>query len=226
MLKEDRDYVLSLGAIFLEENIFYIPNFLSDEIISIIEKEIAQETEWSFDDFGRDFTDMFKIKDVETIKEMQKKYESFSQWPSFGKNHENVKNFEMQDVKWVKRRGTDSIPMMGIHWDGDPGVKYMDPKMMGTMRVPNRVKWGGVLYLNDNFDGGEINYVDLGITFKPIKGALIWHKGDDPKYRHSVNHIVGQRYNLIFNFIYGDINEPEEGEESLDFKGQASSDNL
>lgn len=228
MLNEDKEYLLSLGAIFLEENIFYIPNFFDEDLLVAIKKEIDEEKEWQFTEKenGRNFTDMFVIKNPETNKKMQDIYEKFSQWPSFGKNFENVENFDMQDVKWVKKRGTGAIPMMGPHWDGDPGVKYVDPKMMGTMRVPNRVKWATVIYLNDNFEGGELNYLHLGITFKPIAGALIGHKGDEPKYRHSVNEIVGDRYNLIFNFSYGDVNEPEEGEEALDFKGKANSDLL
>lgn len=228
MLQEDKDYLLSIGAIFLEENIFYIPNFLTDDILKQIQKEIIEEKYWFFieEENGREFTDMFIIKDKDTNIKMQEIYTKFSQWPSFGKNYENVKDFQMQDVKWVKKRGDSGIPMMGPHWDGDPGPKYMDPKMMGTMRIPNRVKWASVIYLNDDFEGGELNYLHLGITFKPIAGALICHKGDDPKYRHSVNHIVGERYNLIFNFMYGDVNQPEEGEQAFDFQGKTYSDGI
>lgn len=224
MLKEDKDYVLSLGAIFLEENIFYIPNFFNEELLARIKKEIDEEKDWAFTEKenGRLFTDMFVIKDSKTIEDIDTQYKKFSAWPSFAK----YDNFTMQDVKWVKKRGTSSIPMMGPHWDGDPGPKYMDPKMMGTMRIPNRVKWASVVYLNDDFEGGELNYLHLGIQFKPMAGAIICHQGDDPKYRHSVNHIVGERYNLIFNFMYGDVNKPEEGEEAFDFQGKMNSDEL
>ena len=48
MLQEDKEYVLSLGAIFLEENIFYVPNFLSPEILSELKKEIDAEKDWEF----------------------------------------------------------------------------------------------------------------------------------------------------------------------------------
>jgi len=228
MLQEDKEYVLSLGAIFLEENIFYVPNFLSPEILSEIKKEIDAEKDWEFTEKenGRNFTNMFVIKNPETVQKMQECYEKFAQWPSFGKNFENVERFEMQDVKWLKRRGTSNIAMMDTHWDGDPGPKYMDPKAMGTMRVPNRVKWASVIYLNDDYEGGELEYINLDIRYKPTAGALICHQGDDPKYKHRVKHIVGERYNLIFNFMYGDVNQPEEGEEALDFKGKTNSDLL
>jgi hypothetical protein len=227
MNKEDKDYVLSLGAIFLEENIFYIPNFLNENLVAKLLKETKEQTDWVYYERGRKFPDMIAVQDEETVKEMEEIYKKFSEWPSFGKNYENVKNFEMHDVKWIRKRGDGCIGMgMDAHWDGDPSEKYMDPKEDGTMKIPNRVKWGSVIYLNDDFEGGEINYIDFGISFKPKPGALICHKGDDPKYRHSVTNMTGIRYNLIFNFMYGDVNKPEPGQVALDFNGKHSSDDI
>ncbi|MFM8292147.1 MAG: hypothetical protein ACKOC4_10670, partial [Planctomycetia bacterium] len=84
MLQEDKDYLLSLGAIFLEENIFYIPNFFSKDLILKIEEEINKEIDWTFVDEGRSFIDSFIIKNSETIEEIDKIYNIFAQWPSFG----------------------------------------------------------------------------------------------------------------------------------------------
>lgn len=227
MNKEDKDYVLSLGAIFLEENIFYIPNFFNDNLVANIMEEVKKQDDWVYYEHGRRFPDIMVLKNKESIKEMEELYSKFSQWPSFGENYKDVKDFEMHDVKWVRKRGTGCVGMaMDAHWDGDPSEKYMDPKEDGTMRVPNRVKWGSVIYLNDDFEGGEINYIDLGIKFRPQTGSLICHQGDDPKYRHSVTDIYGLRYNMIFNFMYGDVNQPEFGEKALDFKGKRSSDGV
>ena len=55
---------------------------------------------------------------------------------------------------------------------------------------------GVAIYLNDNFDGGEIYYPNLGISYKPLRGALICHPGT-AKYMHGVNKVLGNdRYIL------------------------------
>jgi hypothetical protein len=40
------------------------------------------------------------------------------------------------------------------------------------------VEYGIVVYYNDNYDGGEINYPELGISIKPKAGSLVLHSGD------------------------------------------------
>ena len=246
MLKEDRDFVLSLGAIFIEEEIFYIKNFLSDDLLSKIQKEIEHHNKlessgekytcyvedngnistmqyepWHYYEHGHSFDNIFPLTDLNIKKELHDTYDRFSQWPSF----KNVEYFERHDVPWVKRRGpafnedgslTGLVNGMAPHWDGDPSPKYVG-KGNGQLQIPNRVKWGGVVYLNDDFEGGEINYLELNLLFKPIAGALVVHNGNSAKYRHSVNMSSGIRYNMIMNYMYGELNEPEPGEEVFDF---------
>jgi hypothetical protein len=212
MDQADKDYVLSLGAKFLDDGIFYIENFFPKEILDRINKEIEAEKEWVFEENGNTFVDMFFIKDKSLCDDIDAIYDKFSMWPSI-MNGSKVDHWLRHDVKWIKKRGHGTIGnKMDPHWDGDPSPKYVG-KGNGEMQIPNRVKWGGVVYINDNFEGGEINYLELGIKFKPIAGALIFHVGDDPKYRHSVEPASDLRYNMIFNFMYGEVNKPEDGEE-------------
>jgi len=61
--------------------------------------------------------------------------------------------------------------------------------------------FGCVVYLNDNFDGGELVYPKLNKTIKPIAGRLIVHSSEEP---HLVNTVLnGTRY-FLSSFIYGD----------------------
>lgn len=58
----------------------------------------------------------------------------------------------------------------------------------------NEIKYGVVIYLNDNFEGGELYYPDLNLTVKPEKGMLVYHQGDEA---HEVLKVVsGERYTL------------------------------
>lgn len=221
MNKEDKDYVLNLGAIFLEENIFYIPNFFPKDLVSAIREEIDAEVDWTHSENGHFWEDLMCIKNEKSVKQIKEIYDKFSMWPSL-MNGAKVNNWDRQDVPWIKRRGAGTIGNgMRAHWDGDPSPKYVGKGAgAGAMQVPNRVKWGGVVYLNDDFENGELNYVELGMKFKPIAGAILCHKGDEAKYRHSVEPANDKRYNLVFNMMYGDINQPEPGEEVHDFSNE------
>ena len=216
MNQEDKDFVLSKGAIFIEDEIFYIPDFFPKDLIKAIREEIDSEVDWFYSEHGATFKDIMCIKNEESVKKIKSIYDDFSMWPSL-MNGKKVENWDRQDVPWVKRRGAGTIGNgMDPHWDGDPSPKYVGGDA-GSMQIPNRVKWGGVVYLNDDFNDGEINYLEIGLKFKPISGAMIFHPGDNAKYRHSVEPADNKRYNLIFNFMYGDVNKPEDGEDIYDF---------
>lgn len=65
------------------------------------------------------------------------------------------------------------------------------------------IVFGVVIYLNDNFEGGEIKYLDLGLSIKPKKGSLLFHSA---QLSHKVLLVTnGERYSLT-SFIYGDKN--------------------
>jgi hypothetical protein len=58
------------------------------------------------------------------------------------------------------------------------------------------VKYGLVLYYNEDYTGGEIEYSEIGISYKPREGSLIIHRGE---YLHKVNPVVsGIRYMSTF----------------------------
>ena len=55
----------------------------------------------------------------------------------------------------------------------------------------------GLLYLNDDYQGGELVFPDQGLTIKPEAGSLIFFEGDYKK-PHGVNKVtLGPRYNLV-----------------------------
>jgi hypothetical protein len=68
---------------------------------------------------------------------------------------------------------------MNPHHDGGLGPKF---------------KYGIVLYLNDNFEGGEVYYPNLNIEIKPIANALVMHPANQI-HRHGVKEVSsGIRY--------------------------------
>ena len=54
------------------------------------------------------------------------------------------------------------------------------------------IKYGVILYFNDNYDGGEVFYSDLNKSIKPEARSLILHRAD---IHHGVREVTkGIRY--------------------------------
>lgn len=72
---------------------------------------------------------------------------------------------------------------MAVHADNTPGLT-------GNVDTPH----GMVLYINDDYEGGELYYPELRIVMKPAAGDLVIHPGT-PEYAHGVSPVTsGMRY--------------------------------
>ena len=57
-----------------------------------------------------------------------------------------------------------------------------------------------VLYLNDDFTGGEIYYKNLDIEYSPKSGTIVFHPGFEELYRHGVKK-VGKSPRYAMGFV-------------------------
>jgi hypothetical protein len=65
----------------------------------------------------------------------------------------------------------------------------------------NAILHGVVVYLNDNYQGGEIYYPEKNIAIKPKKCSLVMHPGNE-EYQHGVREVIkGDRYAITL-FIH------------------------
>jgi len=61
--------------------------------------------------------------------------------------------------------------------------------------------FGLIIYLNDNYDGGQIYYPDLGLEIKPKKGSMVVH---DAGILHGVRPVTGTRVRYVLtSFVKG-----------------------
>jgi hypothetical protein len=75
------------------------------------------------------------------------------------------------------------------HYDGEQDPAY------GAWNYAHR-KFGTVLYLNEDYLGGEIYYPQYGIEVKPRAGCLIMHRGSSDQM-HGIKEITsGTRYSV------------------------------
>jgi Rps23 Pro-64 3,4-dihydroxylase Tpa1-like proline 4-hydroxylase len=74
----------------------------------------------------------------------------------------------------------------------NPGAK-MGPHVDGYNQE-NKFAYSVVLYLNDNYDGGEINFPNQNVKLKPQAGSMLIFPSNEP-YVHEVNEVVsGNKY--------------------------------
>lgn len=83
---------------------------------------------------------------------------------------------------------------MGVHQDNF--IKGLDHHM----------RFGIVIYYNDNYVGGEIHYPDLSITHKPKARSLIMHGGN---ISHGTMPVTGDGYRYFSTcFVKESIDKP------------------
>lgn len=92
-----------------------------------------------------------------------------------------------------------------VRWqEGDEMTPHADNvEQDGTS--PNASSWrdfGGVIYLNSDFEGGKIYYPNLGIEVTPRPGMLVLHPAG-LKYTHGVSKVTsGKRYTITTFFTF------------------------
>jgi|AntAceMinimDraft_5_1070358.scaffolds.fasta_scaffold04480_6 hypothetical protein len=90
-------------------------------------------------------------------------------------------------------RATSHLEPVGMHRDN------ADQDIVGEHRNTH-VKYGVLMYLNDDYIGGEICYPELGIEYKPKPGVLLIHHAGN---LHGVNPVTeGVRFSMT-SFVYG-----------------------
>lgn len=67
-------------------------------------------------------------------------------------------------------------------------------------------KYGIVVYIND-FEGGELHYINQNITYKPEAGDMVIHSAEE-HCRHEVKEVLSDRYSHP-NFLYQKIKVPK-----------------
>jgi hypothetical protein len=98
---------------------------------------------------------------------------------------------QMVHIGSVVRGSSTHIPV-GLHRDNE------DQDMAMNRNAEN--KYGILMYLNNDFDGGEICYPEFNIEYKPKPGVLLIHYAGN---LHGVNPVSGGfRYSMT-SFAWG-----------------------
>lgn len=90
--------------------------------------------------------------------------------------------------------------------------RYLDKEPMQTHRdywikdLDYYIRYGIVIYYNDDYIGGEIEYPELGIVHKPKARSLVLHGGN---ILHGPKKVVGDSIRYFSTaFVRGSVDEP------------------
>ena len=150
----------------LHKEIFVIENFLSNEEIIYLQKVIGtfKENDW----FNDRFKDSYWYGNVCRFPEYS--YGVLDTISERVKNSFKSDDFEINYFGKVHRMSKGDL--MGSHYDNE---KQKD------------LKKAFVIYLNNDFEGGELYFTDMDITINPTPGTLVTFPATDD-YIHEVNY--------------------------------------
>jgi len=84
----------------------------------------------------------------------------------------------------------------GSHWTaGSSGGLHID----ANDNAEGWIEWSTVVYLNDDFEGGEIYFPKIDFSYKPKKYSAVFFPGNDITYLHGISEITsGHRYTALY----------------------------
>jgi hypothetical protein len=178
----DEVYLKNLKKISNDiKNIHVVENFLSKEEVSILYKEAKNDIydkkntgEWNN-----------RLSDPDLLSEDSKSILKLA--------HEKILNLAKEkygvDLEFVNPQDKQTI----VRWpEGYSMGEHIDDFATFHYNIST------VIYINDNYEGGEIRFVDHDFTIKPKSGTLIMFPGNK-YYSHEVLKVKGgDRYTSAF----------------------------
>ncbi len=78
---------------------------------------------------------------------------------------------------------------------------YITPNDPESIRKNSKDDWSGLLYLNDDYEGGLLEFPQENFSIKPKPGTFIFFKGDHD-LPHQVSKIEKGHRNVIISFFW------------------------
>lgn len=161
-----------MEKVYLDENIWYIDNFISKEEIDQVLSDCRKEENWPQDvGEGHWKGNIF----TSTSEKTPTSYKALCEIGRRIVELIDTHDIEIAIGQNVQRfKPSDDEEAMNLHHDkSTPYTTH-----------------GVVLYFNDDFEGGEIYYPNKGISLRPVPGRLICHLADYG-YEHLVKNVSG-----------------------------------
>lgn len=157
------------------DGIYEIENFLTQSQINLFLSEAKNDKKWQKKSKGNIVKEVSPKAFEEIVKIFDKTSSLFS----------NVKRISYSNT--IRKLSNEEF--MWPHLDS------------GYDKESSKIVFGVVIYLNNDFKGGELIYPEIGLSLTPKPGNMVFH---DAKIKHQVfPTFSGERYSIT-TFIFGD----------------------
>lgn len=183
-----------MNVVKLSKDVYLVKDLVGQAVFQqLLEycKTITEE-EWLIANTAEsDTTNFWKGKFFSPDLRKDEKYEHLYSGPFYKINYKLSKMFEsysnFESVSSFLRSTGDNPKGMEVHSD-DGHESHSD------------IKYGIVIYLNDDFEGGELYYPDLDIVYTPNAGDIVIHSGS---VRHGTNPVTSGNRFFCTTFVHG-----------------------
>ncbi len=158
--------------------------YFEDTDIFVVENFLTQETLAYFDE---------KIKNA--------KWDLEQKWYPWSFNVEKIdKDVTDRILNRIQSLFEDRYSWVGSHIiQRIKEGSGMDLHLDRTNFTEQQDSVGVTIYINDNFDGGEIFYPNFNISYKPVRGSLICHPGTS-EYKHGVKTVSKNNRHILASY--------------------------
>jgi hypothetical protein len=192
---------MKFNKVYIDKNIFYIEDFIDKESILVLQDEIRKQSLKVEESRGL-YHDVLSLNTEKCQLIWDKITRNLNDL--FTNDKEILHNFNIKPtfIKYVNREAKLTRWAMYPHSDNNE-YESNDNSFSGTF--PNIVK-GLVIYITDDYEGGEIVYINKNIEIKPKAGYLVCHPGSE-EYTHGVKSFSGGPRIIISAFVH-EIQKP------------------
>lgn len=172
------------------KGIFVVRNFLKKEEVEALERQFSEMTE---EDWRTQYTESLyafikKQYGVDTIEEAQALGHNIKIDEEWVDKNATIKEYAvMEGINSRLNKVFERFPELDLHGVGSIQRQYEGVRLayhIDSLSNP-LVVFANVLYLNDDFTGGELHFPNIDVTYKPEKGSLIVFPSAD-EYLHGV----------------------------------------
>lgn len=162
------------------DNIKIIPNFISDEEIEYLLSHLQETRRVSF--VSQKDSEDNPVSWIHNYQGVIDKYNLFERVLEEVKKAYNHENIKKKDLDYLNIARWDKGTKLALHVDD---LGWVTDNHLPTL-----------LYLNDDYEGGELGFAKYNLVIKPKKGDLIMFPGN-MHYAHEVFEVLsGVRYTV------------------------------
>jgi hypothetical protein len=165
--------------------------------------------------------DLYEIEDFVTVEQQQKVLDYCQSLDESDWWHEDQKNTffygkqnlcKLPEVFDEINKNVDNLFTSLLYFGSIALQRSLDHEPMQTHRdywikdLDYYIRYGVVIYYNDDYEGGEIEYAELGIVHKPKSRSLVLHGGN---ILHGPRRVTNDKVRYFSTaFIRGSVEKP------------------